>query len=677
MIIALAGNQNSGKTTLFNQLTGANQHVGNFPGVTVEKKEAPIKGAEDLLPKKTADKVTLVDLPGIYSLSPYTQEEIVTRDFILRDKPDAIINIVDVMNIERGLYLSLQLMQLGTPMVIALNMMDELNQNHGSANINLLSEKLGVPVVPISASKKEGIGELLEVTIKTAFEGRTPQVVDFCSGAVHRAIHAVAHLIEDHAEAMGIPVRFAATKLIERDDLLLERLELTDHEKHTIAETVYDMEQEAGTDRKAAIADMRYTFIGDVVAQTVEKPHLTLHQDRSVRIDHILTHKYFGIPIFIGVMALIFWLTFSVIGAFLSDLVGEGITYIGEAAAHGLELAGVNPVVQSFVSDALFAGVGSVITFIPMIIVMFFFMSILEDSGYMARVAFIMDKLLRKLGLSGRSIVPMILGFGCSVPAIMAARTLPSERDRKITIMLTPFMSCTAKLPIYGMFAAAFFVHNRGLIVLSLYLLGVIVAILVGLVLSKIFMRGKPIPFIMELPTYRLPHVKTVGRLLWMRTKDFLQRAFTVIFFATCIIWFLEAFDIRFNPVAEGKGSMLAWFGDLIAPVFAPLGFGLGICATALIVGFIAKEAVISSLAVLTGASSVTALHTLLPLYFTPLSAYAFLVFCLIYTPCVAAISVVKRELGSGLATFGLIVRQTVIAWIAAFIVYNVGSLIL
>jgi ferrous iron transport protein B len=676
VIIAVAGNQNSGKTTLFNQLTGAGQRVGNFPGVTVEKKEAKLRWEGEATLSRADGAITLVDLPGIYSLSPYTQDEIVTRDYILSEKPDAIINIVDVMNIERGLYLSLQLMQLDTPLVIALNMMDELYANHGSVDIKALSERLGVPVVPISASKGEGVGELIETTIKTAIGHSKPKVVDFCSGAVHRAIHAVSHLVEDHAMSREMPARFAATKIIEGDEPLTADLQLTEHERHTIEETVYDMEQESGTDRKAAIADMRYAFISEAVSDAVEKPHITLHQDRSVRIDNLLTSKYLGIPIFIGIMALVFWLTFSVIGAYLSDLVGEGISLLGEGAAEGLESMGVNPVVRSFVSDAVFAGVGSVITFIPMIIVMFFLMSILEDSGYMARVAFIMDKLLRKLGLSGRSIVPMILGFGCTVPAVMSARTLPSERDRKITIMLTPFMSCTAKLPIYGMFAAVFFTRDRGLIVLSLYLLGILIAIIIGIVLSRFFMRGKPIPFIMELPTYRFPHVKSVALLMWERTKDFLQRAFTVIFVATCVIWFLQSFDVRLNPVQEGAGSMLSAVGNVIAPIFAPLGFGIGICATALIVGFIAKEAVISSLAVLSGASSVAAMQEILPAIFTPLSAYAFLVFCLIYTPCVAAISVVKKEMGSKTAALSLIIRQTLIAGVITFIVYNIGILL-
>ncbi|MCL1896209.1 MAG: ferrous iron transport protein B [Clostridiales bacterium] len=672
IVIALAGNPNSGKTTLFNMLTGANQHVGNFPGVTVEKKEAIIRENGEYLPRHSAEHVALIDLPGIYSLSPYTQEEIVSRDFIINEKPDALINIVDVMNIERGLYLSLQLMQLGTPMVIALNMMDELHENHGSVDISMLSEKVGVPVVPISASRKEGVGELLETALRVALDHRLPQVQDFCTGAVHRAIHAVAHIIEDHANKAGVAPRFAATKLIENDPPLLDALGLTEHERHTIAEAVIYMQDETGTDRKSAIADMRYEFIDGAIAGAIEKPHTTLHQDRSARIDSLLTSKYFGIPVFAGIMALIFWLTFGVIGAALSGALGLFFEVAGNAVTAALVEAGVNAVIQSFVGDAVFAGVGSVISFIPMIIVMFFFMSILEDSGYMARVAFIMDKALRKLGLSGRSIIPMILGFGCTVPAIMSARTLSSERDRKITIMLTPFMSCTAKLPIYGALAAAFFSGHVGLIVLSLYALGILVAIIAGFVLSKLVYRGNPVPFIMELPTYRLPGIRTVAILLWQRTKDFLQRAFTVIFVATIVIWFFQTFDGRLNLCADQAESMLAMFGGLIAPAFAPLGFGSWIFATAIISGFIAKETVVSSLAVLTGAASVLSLEAALPGLLSPVQAYSFLVFCLLYTPCVAAISVVGKEMGSGLASVNMVLRQTVIAWVISFLVYHI-----
>ena len=673
--IALAGNPNCGKTTLFNQLTGAKQHVGNFPGVTVEKKEADVKGIGEFIPKHVAEHITLVDLPGIYSLSPYSAEEVVSRDYVIKGEPDALINIVDVMNIERGLYLSLQLMQLNTPMVIALNMMDELRENHGSVEINVMSGLLGVPIVPVAASRKEGIGELLEAAIHIALENKKPLIQDFCTGAVHRAVHAVAHLIEDHALQVGIPPRFVATKVIENDPPLLEMLGLDEHEEHIIEETIIDMERESGTDRKAAIADTRYEFIGGVVETSVEKPHTTLHQDRSARIDKLLTSKYFGIPIFACIMAVIFWLTFGVIGPALSNALGLAFEISGASAGEALLAVGVNPVIQSFVSDAVFAGIGTVITFIPMIIVMFFFMSLLEDTGYMSRVAFIMDQALRKLGLSGRSIIPMILGFGCTVPAIMSARTLSSERDRKLTIMLTPFMSCTAKLPVYGAIAAAFFTANIGLVVLSLYALGILIAIFVGLVMNRFVFRGRPVPFIMELPTYRLPNLKTVAILLWQRAKDFLHRAFTVILIATVIIWFLQSFDPRMNLTANQSESMLAMIGNVIAPVFSPLGFGSWIFATAIIAGFIAKETVVSCLAVLTGAASVLSLGTSLSGLLTPLEAYSFLVFCLLYTPCVAAISVAGKELNSNFASIGMILRQTIIAWVVSFIIYQIGML--
>ena len=675
IVIALTGNPNTGKTTLFNQLTGANQHVGNFPGVTVEKKEADIKSSSAYLSKREAARITLVDLPGIYSLSPYSAEEVVSRDFIINEKPDVLINIVDVMNIERGLYLALQLMQLERPMIIALNMMDELRENHGSIDISKFSDLLGVPIVPIAASKNEGIGELLEATLHTAIENQCPLVLDFCTGAVHRAIHAVTHLIEDHAHKADVSPRFAATKLIEKDPPLLEKLELDDHEKHTIEEAILVMEHEAGTDRKAAIADMRYEFIRTVVEPCLEKPHTTLHQDRSTRIDKLLTNKYLGIPIFAGIMAVIFWLTFGVIGSALSDLLGQFFELAGLSTKEALIEAGASPIIQSFVSDAFFAGIGTVITFIPMIIVMFFFMSMLEDTGYMARVAFIMDQALRKLGLSGRSIIPMILGFGCTVPAIMSARTLSSERDRKLTIMLTPFMSCTAKLPIYGALAAAFFSENVGLVILSLYALGVFVAIIVGLVMNKLVYRGKPVPFIMELPTYRLPNIKTVAILLWHRAKDFLQRAFTIILVATIIIWFLQSFDTSLLLTENQSASILALIGNVFAPFFAPLGFGTWIFATAIIAGFVAKETVVSTLAVLTGAASVLSLGTSLAGLLTPLQAYSFLVFCLLYTPCVAAISVVGKELNSKLASLWMVLRQTAIAWVVSFIIYQIGLL--
>lgn len=665
MIVALAGNQNSGKTTLFNQLTGANQRVGNFPGVTVERKEGKIKGAKD---------ATLVDLPGIYSLSPYTKEEIVTRNFILDQNPDVIIDIVDATNIERGLYLSLQLIQLKKPVVIALNMMDELRENGGSIDVIKMQELLGVPVVPISAIKREGMQDLVNKTLTVAEERQLPDVEDFCSGAVHRAIHGVAHLIEDHAARANVPPKFAATKIIEKDEPLLKKLGLTEHEQHTISEVIEVMEEESGHDRKSAIADMLYTYIEDLVKKSVIKPSESIHHKRSISIDNVLTHKYFGLPLFFGIMALIFYLTFGLIGSFLSDRLAEGIEILGNAVAGAMDSAGVNPIAQSLVNDGIFAGVGTVLSFVPMIIVMFFFMSILEDTGYMARVAFMMDRLLRKIGLSGRSFVPMLLGFGCSVPAIMATRTLASERDRKMTIFLTPFMSCTAKLPIYGVFASAFFENYRALIITSLYILGMIIAVLLGLILKKTVYKGNPIPFIMELPNYRLPGLKTVFRLLWDRTWDFIRRAFTVIFIATIVVWFLMTFDLRLNPVEFGEGSMLASIGGFIAPIFTPLGFGNWFTTTSLLTGFMAKETVISTMAVMTGATAAN-LGTVLGTYFTPLTAYVFLVFTLLYTPCVATISVAKRELNSGFMALVMALGQTTVAWLVAFIIYRIGLL--
>ena len=665
MIIALAGSQNSGKTTLFNQLTGANQRVGNFPGVTVEKKEGKIKGVKDAV---------LVDLPGIYSLSPYTKEEIVTRDYILNENPDAIINIVDATNIERGLYLSLQLIQLQKPMVIALNMMDEFRENGGTVDVIKLHELLDVWVVPIAAIKGEGVPELLEKTMEVAHGGKASNIVDFCDGPVHRAIHGIAHLIEDHASNSSVPPKFAATKIIEKDIPLEERLKLTDHERHVISEIIEDMELEGKQDRKAAIADMRYAFIKNLVSEAVHKPSESKHHKRSIKIDNLLTNKYLGLPIFFLIMGLIFYLTFGLIGSFLSDKFAEGIEALGSVVSDAMGNSGVNPIAQSLVNDGIFAGVGTVLSFVPMIIVMFFFMSILEDTGYMARVAFIMDKLLRKIGLSGRSFVPMLLGFGCSVPAIMATRTLASDRDRKITIFLTPFMSCTAKLPIYGVFAAAFFDNYRALIITSLYILGMVVAVILGLILNRTVYKGNPVPFIMELPNYRLPGMKTVFRLLWDRTWDFIRRAFTVIFIATIVVWFLMTFDIGLNPVEFGQGSMLAAIGSFIAPIFIPLGFGSWFTATSLLTGFMAKETVISTMAVLTGASAST-LGVVLGNYFTPLTAYVFLVFTLLYTPCVAAVSVAKRELNSGLMAFLIVIGQTAVAWVIAFIVYRIGML--
>ncbi|MCG4610300.1 ferrous iron transport protein B [Anaeromassilibacillus senegalensis] len=666
MIFALAGNQNCGKTTLFNQLTGSNQHVGNFPGVTVESKEGVIRGYKD---------DTVVDLPGIYSLSPYTNEEIVTRDFLLKNKPDGIINIVDATNIERNLYLSMQLIELHIPMVIALNMMDEVRANGGTIKIDKLQEELGVPVVPISASKNEGIDELIETAVRTAQNRQYPRRQDFCSGAVHRAIHSIAHLVEDHAERIQTPSRFAATKLVEGDEPMLNALNLSDNEKDMVEHAVTEMERELDTDREAALADMRYTFIDRLCADSVVKCGESKEHARSVKMDNLLTNKYLAIPIFLLIMLLIFWLTFGVIGSFLSDLLSQGIDFVTNVVSDALTAYGINPVVHSLVIDGVFAGVGSVLSFIPTIVVLFFFLSILEDSGYMARVAFVMDKLLRKIGLSGRSFVPMLIGFGCSVPAIMATRTLSSERDRKMTILLTPFMSCSAKLPIYGMITMAFFPKYRALVMIGLYVLGMVVGVLMGLLLKRTLFHGKPVPFVMELPNYRLPSPKSVGMLLWDKAKDFLTRAFTVIFVATIIIWFLQSFDVRLNPVsAGGDDSMLAGIGRWIAPIFAPLGFGDWRASTALLTGFSAKEAVVSTFAVLTGSNTAN-MSAALSSIFTPLTAISFLVFTLLYTPCVAAISAVRREMNSGKAAVGVVFLQTGVAWVVAFIVYHIGLL--
>lgn len=666
MIFALAGNQNCGKTTLFNQLTGSNQHVGNFPGVTVESKEGVIRGYKD---------ATVVDLPGIYSLSPYTDEEIVTRDFLLKNKPDGIINIVDATNIERNLYLSMQLIELNIPMVIALNMMDEVRANGGTIKIDKLQEELGVPVVPISASKNEGIDELIETAVRTAQNRQYPRRQDFCSGAVHRAIHSIAHLVEDHAERIQTPSRFAATKLVEGDEPMLNALNLSDNEKDMVEHAVTEMERELDTDREAALADMRYTFIDRLCADSVVKCGESKEHARSVKMDNLLTNKYLAIPIFLVIMLLIFWLTFGVVGSFLSDLLSQGIDFVTNVTSDALTAYGINPVVHSLVIDGVFAGVGSVLSFIPTIVVLFFFLSILEDSGYMARVAFVMDKLLRKIGLSGRSFVPMLIGFGCSVPAIMATRTLSSERDRKMTILLTPFMSCSAKLPIYGMITMAFFPKYRALVMIGLYVLGMVVGVLMGLLLKRTLFHGKPVPFVMELPNYRLPSPKSVGMLLWDKAKDFLTRAFTVIFVATIIIWFLQSFDVRLNPVsAGGDDSMLAGIGRWIAPIFAPLGFGDWRASTALLTGFSAKEAVVSTFAVLTGSNTAN-MSAALSSIFTPLTAISFLVFTLLYTPCVAAISAVRREMNSGKAAVGVVFLQTGVAWVVAFIVYHIGLL--
>lgn len=667
MIFALAGNQNCGKTTLFNQLTGSNQHVGNFPGVTVERKDGAIRGHRDM---------TVVDLPGIYSLSPYTNEEIVTRDFLLNENPGGIINIVDATNIERNLYLTMQLLELNIPMVIALNMMDEVRSNGGTIKIAKLREELGVPVIPISASKNEGIDELIDKAVDTAVNGKLPKRLDFCSGPVHRAIHAVAHLVEDHAQRIHVPPRFAATKLVEGDDPMLSKLDLSENEKDMVQHSVTEMEKELDTDREAALADMRYQFIEQLCADTVVKPQISKEHLRSLKMDSVLTHKYFAIPIFLLIMMSVFFLTFGFIGSFLSDLLSMGIDALTGLVSDGLTAYGINPVVHSLLIDGVFAGVGSVLSFLPTIVVLFFFLSLLEDSGYMARVAFVMDKLLRKIGLSGRSFVPMLMGFGCSVPAIMATRTLSSERDRKMTILLTPFMSCSAKLPIYAMFTLAFFPHHRALVMICLYVMGILIGIISGLVLKSTVFHGKPVPFVMELPNYRFPSMKTVLLLMWDKAKDFLMRAFTVIFVATIIIWFLQTFDTRLNVVESSADSLLAQIGRLISPIFAPLGFNDWRASTALITGFSAKEAVVSTLAVLTGASTAD-LPSALATIFTPLAACSFLIFTLLYTPCVAAVNAVRREMGGARYALMVVLFQTGIAWIAAFAFYQLAGLLL
>mgnify|MGYP004476551505 FL=1 len=656
MILALAGNQNCGKTTLFNQLTGSNQHVGNFPGVTVEQKSGQVRGQKNC---------TVVDLPGIYSLRPYTAEEIVTRDYILRQKPDGIINIVDATNLERNLYLTLQLLTLRVPMVLALNMMDELTGNGGSIDVKKMAQTLGIPVVPICAATADGVSELVDEAVRAAEGKILPQVYDFCEpGPVHRCIHAVCHQIEDHAQAAGICTRFAATWLIEGDASMEEVLRLDQNEKELIEHSVLQMEQERGLDRNAALADMRYSFIEKLVKDAVVKPKESRQHKRSVQADKILTGKYTAIPIFIGVMFLIFFLTFHVIGAFLSDLLALGIDRLTQIVDAALTAYGLNPVVQSLIIDGIFEGVGSVLSFLPVIVTLFFFLSILEDTGYMARVAFVMDKLLRRIGLSGKSIVPMLIGFGCTVPAVMATRTLPSERDRTMTILLTPFMSCSAKIPIYGFFSAAFFPEHAALVMIALYLFGILMGILAALVLEKTAFRGRPVPFVMELPNYRLPSVKSVALLLWEKAKDFLERAFTVIFLATIVIWFLQSFDTRLNVVTDSAGSLLAIIGRHIAPVFAPLGFADWRCAAALISGFIAKESVVSTLEILLGTSALGAL-------FTTKSAVSFLVFTLLYTPCVAAIAAIRREVGSGFRAGVIALCQCCVAYLAAFAVFS------
>ncbi|MBO4509169.1 MAG: ferrous iron transport protein B [Spirochaetaceae bacterium] len=658
LTFALAGNQNCGKTTLFNQLTGANQHVGNFPGVTVDQKSGAIKGRPNTL---------VTDLPGIYSLSPYSSEEIVSRSFILEQKPDCIINIVDATNLERNLYLTMQLMTLETPVVLALNMMDEMHGNGGSVDINVMEDFLGIPVVPISAAKNEGIHELVNHAVHIAQYQEKPANNDFClenenGGALHRCIHAIMNLIDDHAKAAAIPVRFAATKLVEGDADIMKALKLSTNEQEMLEHIICQLEEERGLDRAAAIADMRFSFINKLVAAAVKKPHESRERERSRRIDKFLTGKYTAIPAFIGVMALVFFLTFNVIGAWLQQLLETGIDALTGVVDSALASWNVNPALHSLVIDGVFAGVGSVLSFLPIIVTLFFFLSLLEDTGYMARVAFVMDKLLRKIGLSGRSIVPMLIGFGCTVPGVMASRTLPSERDRKMTILLTPFMSCTAKLPVYAFFSAAFFPKYSGLVMVGLYFLGIIIGILIALLLKNTAFKGEAVPFVMELPNYRMPGFKNVVQLLWEKAKDFLQRAFTIIFLASIIIWFLQTFNTKLNMVTDSHDSLLALIAGFIAPIFAPLGFGDWRISTSLFVGFIAKESVISTLSVLVPTEA--ALFTIL----TPTAAASLLVFCLLYSPCVAAVASIKRELGAKWALF-VVLGQCAVAWIAALIV--------
>lgn len=664
LTFALAGNQNCGKTTLFNQLTGSNQHVGNFPGVTVDRKDGAIRGQKNTL---------VTDLPGIYSMSPYSNEEIVTRNFVLNEKPKGIINIVDATNIERNLYLTMQLMELDIPMVLALNMMDEVRVNGGSILVNQMEEMLGIPVIPISAAKNEGISELVAHAMHVTKYQERPGRQDFCDakdhgGAVHRCLHGIMHLIEDHAESAGIPVRFAAAKLAEGDHLILEQLQLDENEKETLEHIIVQMETERGLDRAAAIADMRFTFIEKICKETVVKPHESREHMRSVKMDKVLTGRFTAIPCFIAIMGLVFFLTFNVIGSALSNLLQLGIDSLTHLTDQLLTAAHINPVLHSLLIDGIFNGVGSVLSFLPIIVTLFFFLSLLEDSGYMARVAFVMDKLLRKIGLSGRSIVPMLVGFGCTVPGVMASRTLPSERDRKMTILLTPFMSCSAKLPIYSFFAAAFFPGRGALVMIALYFGGIAIGILMALLLRSTLFHGEAVPFVMELPNYRLPGAKNVSQLLWEKAKDFLQRAFTVIFLATIVIWFLQTFDLHLNLVTDSQNSILAAVAGLIAPVFTPLGFGDWRISTALITGFMAKESVVATLSILFG--STASLQAVL----TPLSAAALLAFCLLYTPCVAAVASIKRELGGKWAAV-VVAGQCVIAWLAAYLVHIAGSL--
>ena len=667
MIFALIGNQNCGKTTLFNQLTGSNQHVGNFPGVTVEKKEGAMKKQKD---------ATVVDLPGIYSLSPYTAEEVVTRDFLLKEKPDCVINIVDATNIERNLYLTLQLMETQVPMVLALNMMDEVRASGNVIYIDKLSSELGIPVIPISASKNEGVDELAQTAVKTAKAGIPPQKLDFCTGDVHRAIHSVCHIIEDHAQRADVPVRFAATKLIEGDEPMLSSLELSENEVDIIGHVVDEMETNLGTDREAALADMRYDYIEKLCSVAVKKSgKLTNEQIRTEKIDSVLTNKFLAIPIFICIMGLIFWLTFGLIGATLSDWFSMGIDYVTGLADYALTAAEISPALHSLVIDGVFAGVGSVLSFLPTIVILFFFLSLLEDTGYMARVAFVMDKLLRKIGLSGRSFVPMLIGFGCSVPAIMATRTLSSERDRKMTILLTPFISCSAKLPIYAIFTKVFFPDNGAFVMCCLYIGGLVVGILAARVLGHTVFKGKPVPFVMELPAYRFPSGKNVLMHMWEKAKDFIVKAFTIIFFATIAIWLLQNFSVKLTMVQDNSESMLAAIGKFISPIFAPLGFGNWKAVTALITGLTAKEAVVSTFQVLLDTSVLTFEQALKAEFSSMASVCSFLTFTLLYMPCVATMAAVKREFRSTYKAILMMVWQTSVAWVFAFIVYHIALL--
>ena len=669
MLIALVGNQNCGKTTLFNQLTGSNQHVGNFPGVTVEHKTGVVIGHKNC---------SLVDLPGIYSIRPYSGEEKVTRDFVINEKPDVIINIADATNIERNLYLTLQLIEMGKPMVLALNMMDELLGNHGSIDITGLSNRLGIPVVPISAAKNDGVDELIETVIETAEKKQKPRRIDFCSaGPVHRCIHTVSHVVEDHAEKIGVPSRFAATRVIEADADIISMLKLSENELELIEHAVVEMETESVLDRNAALADMRYRFIEAACSETVVKAQESREMLRSVKIDKILTNKYLAIPTFVAIMGFIFWMTFDVIGQRLSDLLAMGIDSFTAFVDAALTAYGLNPVVQSLIIDGVFAGVGSMLSFLPLIVVLFFFLAILEDTGYMSRVAFVMDKLLRRVGLSGRSFVPMLIGFGCSVPAVMATRTLSSERDRKMTMLLVPFMSCSAKIPIYAVFTAAFFPDHGGLVMTCLYVFGMLVGVAAAKVLSKTAFRGKPVPFVMELPNYRLPSLKSVLLLMWEKAWDFIQRAFTVIFLATIVIWFLQHFDMYLNVVDTGsEDSLLALLGTWMAPIFAPVGFADWRVATSLVTGLMAKEAVISTLGVLMGVGS-DGLAAALSGVFSTASAISFLVFCLLYTPCIAALAAVRRELKSTVKTVGVVISQCCVAWIVAYVVYVFACMVI